>query len=141
MKRTAQSWTAGTVVALVAAAGATALAASPAAADSADTATVSVFHGVPGATVDVYANDERLIDDFEPGTLADPLQLPAGTYKIAILPGDAADGTVDPLIGPADIPVESGGNYTIVAHLGADGAPPRRCSQTTRAVRRPARAA
>ncbi len=48
-------------------------------ASAADTATVSVLHAVPDLPVDVYANGERLIDDFQPGTLTDPLQLPAGS--------------------------------------------------------------
>ena len=39
------------------------LGASPALADS-HTATVSVLHAVPDTPVDVYANGERLIDDF-----------------------------------------------------------------------------
>ena len=43
----------------------------------ASNATVSILHGVPDATVDVYANGEPLLEDFEPGTLTDPQKLPA----------------------------------------------------------------
>src|SRR5215208_7587605 len=57
-------------------------------ATAADTATVSVLHAVPDTPVDVYANGERLIDDFQPGTLTDPLQLPAGSYDLAVFPAD-----------------------------------------------------
>ena len=71
-------------------AGALVLVATPATA--ADTATVSVLHAVPDTPVDVYANGERLLDNFQPGTLTDPLQLPAGSYDLAIFPADAADG-------------------------------------------------
>jgi hypothetical protein len=68
--RTAFALAAGATGTLVA------LSASPALADS-HTATVSVLHAVPDTPVDVYANGERLIDDFQPGTLTDPLELPA----------------------------------------------------------------
>lgn len=57
--------------------------ATPAAA--ADDAKVVVFHGVPGLTVDVYVSadatytaEEALLTDFEPGTVTDPVDLPAG---------------------------------------------------------------
>jgi hypothetical protein len=87
-----------------------------------DVAKLSVFHGVPGLTVDVYVNDELTLDDFEPGDLAGPLDLPAGTYKVAITASDAADASA-PAIGPVDLPLEAGMNYTAVAHLDADGKP------------------
>jgi hypothetical protein len=109
--------------ALIPAAG-VAAGAAPAYADAAgDMAQVSIFHGVPGATVDVYVDGDRLLDDFTPGTLTDPVELAGGTYEISILPGDAADASADPIIGPADVPVEAGGNYTIVAHLDGEGSP------------------
>lgn len=93
-----------------------------AAAANADEATVSVLHGVPGLTVDVYANGEELIPDFAPGTLTDPLTLPAGSYDIAIFPdGEGPDG--DPAIEAAGVEVPAGANATIVAHLAEDGSP------------------
>lgn len=95
-----------------------ALAATPASAE--DTAQVSVLHGVPGLTVDVYVNGDLTLDNFKPGDLAGPLDLPAGTYTVEITDKDDKD-TV--LIGPADIPVEAGGNYTIAAYLDAKGNP------------------
>lgn len=87
-----------------------------------DVAKLSVFHGVPGLTVDVYVNDKLTLDDFKPGDLAGPLDLPAGTYKVAITASDAADASA-PAIGPVDLPLEAGMNYTAVAHLDADGKP------------------
>jgi Domain of unknown function (DUF4397) len=90
---------------------------------AADTATVSVLHAVPGTPVDVYANGERLIDDFQPGTLTDPLQLPAGTYDLALYPADAPDASGDPLVSADAVAVPAGANATVVAHLSADGAP------------------
>ena len=92
-------------------------------ATAADTATVSVLHAVPDTPVDVYANGERLIDDFQPGTLTDPLQLPAGSYDLALFPADAADGSGAPLLSADGVSVPSGANATVVAHLKEDGTP------------------
>lgn len=109
-----------TAVALSATAGLAIAAAAPATA--ANHATLSVLHGVPGLTVDVWVNGERTLDDFTPGSLAGPLELPAGTYTVAITASDAADAS-SPAIGPVDLPLESGLNYTAVAHLTAGGDP------------------
>lgn len=97
-------------------------AAASASAQEQDEATVSVLHGVPGLTVDVFANGEELIPGFEPGTLTDPLSIPAGTYDIAIFPeGEGPDG--DPAIEASGVEVPAGVNATIVAHLSEDGEP------------------
>ena len=87
-----------------------------------DVAQLSVLHAVPGLTVDVYVNGERTLDDFEPGDLAGPLELPPGTYSVAITASDAADASA-PAIGPVDLPLEAGMNYTAAAHLDAAGEP------------------
>ncbi|TFC92092.1 MULTISPECIES: DUF4397 domain-containing protein [Cryobacterium] len=87
-----------------------------------DVAKLSVLHGVPGLTVDVYVNDKLTLDDFKPGDLAGPLDLPAGTYKVAITASDAADASA-PAIGPVDLPLEAGKNYTAAAHLDEAGKP------------------
>ena len=90
--------------------------------EGAGEATVSVLHGVPGLTVDVYANGEELIPDFEPGTLTDPLSLPAGTYDLQVFAdGEGPDG--DPAIEANGVEVPGGANATVVAHLDADGNP------------------
>lgn len=86
------------------------------------TAMLSVLHGVPDLTVDVYVDGELTLDDFAPGELAGPLELPAGTYSVAITAADAADAS-SPAIGPVDLPLDAGGNYTAVAHLDAAGDP------------------
>jgi len=96
--------------------------AAPASAATDAAALLSVLHGVPGLTVDVWVNGERTLDDFEPASLAGPLELPAGTYSVAITAADAEDDS-EPVLGPLDLPLEAGGNYTAVAHLDADGAP------------------
>ncbi|GGV29743.1 DUF4397 domain-containing protein [Streptomyces griseoflavus] len=119
--------TSRTPLTLAASAGACALAlgvAAPAvAAPDAEqkTAMVSVFHGIPGMTVDVYANGKALLSDFKPGTVTEPQSLDAGTYDIQIFEaGQNPDGT------PAlekEVKVPEGGNATIAAHLSADGKP------------------
>ena len=80
---------AGTAAGLLALAG-LALAATPASAAT-STARLSVLHAVPGLVVDVWVNGERTLDDFDPGELAGPLDLAAGTYTVAITASDAAD--------------------------------------------------
>ena len=85
-------------------------------------AQLSVLHGVPGLTVDVWVNGERTLDDFAPSTLAGPLALPAGSYDIAITAADAADASA-PVIGPVTVDLAAKGNYTAVANLGANGKP------------------
>ncbi|MBX0299854.1 DUF4397 domain-containing protein [Cryobacterium sp. 1639] len=87
-----------------------------------DVAQLSVLHGVPDLTVDVYVNNELTLDDFAPGDLAGPLELPPGTYTVAITASDAADASA-PAIGPVDLPLVGGENYTAVAHLDAAGEP------------------
>lgn len=96
--------------------------AAPAAADTSDAAMLSVLHGVPDTTVDVWVDDELTLDDFEPGDLAGPLELPDGTYSVAVTASDAEDAS-DPVIGPIDLELSGGSNYTAVAHLDADGEP------------------
>lgn len=92
-----------------------------ASADQEDKSMVSVFHGIPGMTVDVYANGDELLSDFKPGTVTDPQALDAGTYDIQIFEaGKSPDGT------PAlerKVKVPEGANATVAAHLSADGKP------------------
>ena len=114
-------------IATVGTAGLVALIATPMAtanaAEDAGDATVSVLHGVPGLTVDVYANGEELIPDFEPGTLTDPLTLPAGTYDLQVFADGDDPETADPAIEASGVEVPAGANATVVAHLDADGNP------------------
>ncbi|MFI8090675.1 DUF4397 domain-containing protein [Streptomyces sp. NPDC086080] len=119
--------TSRTPLVIAASAGACALAlgvTAPALADSdaaQDTSMVSVFHGIPGMTVDVYANGDELLSDFKPGTVTEPQSLDAGTYDIQIFEaGQGPDGT------PAlekEVKVPEGATATVAAHLSADGEP------------------
>lgn len=91
-------------------------------AQAADDATVSILHGVPGATVDVYANGDALLTDFKPGTLTDPVKLPAGEYDLKVTAAGAGAGGAA-VIQADDVMVPAGANITVVAHLKADGSP------------------
>ena len=86
-------------------------------------ATVSVLHGVPGLTVDVYANGEELIPNFKPGTLTDPLTVPAGTYDLQVFADGDDPKTADPAIEASGVEVPAGANATVVAHLDSGGKP------------------
>ena len=97
-----------------------ALAAPPA--HAAEGAKLSVLHAVPDLTVDVYVDGKRTLDNFKPGSLAGPLDLAAGTYSVAITAADAEDDS-DPAIGPVDLELAGGANYTVAAHLEEGGDP------------------
>jgi uncharacterized protein DUF4397 len=109
----------GAVLAAGLAGGLAAATAAPAAA--ADNSTVYVVHGVPGLTVDVYANGKAALTGFKPGEVAGPLSLPAGSYDVAIRKaGDAA--TAAPAI-EKKLTLPAGANVSLVAHLSATGTP------------------
>lgn len=94
----------------------------PAAQASQHTGLVTVVHGIPGVPVDVYVNGDLTLENFEPGTITDPLELPAGTYDIEIFEAGADPDTDDPVIsGSADL--AAGDDVSVVAHLDADGSP------------------
>ncbi len=96
--------------------------AAPATAATTDNAQLSVLHGIPGTPVDVYVNGALTLDDFQPGDLAGPLDLPAGDYEVALTATDAADAS-SPVLGPATLTLAAGKNYTAAAHLDANGKP------------------
>ena len=83
---------------------------------------VVVVHGVPDLIVDVYVNGELTLEDFEYGTVAGPLTLPAGSYDLEVYPADADPSASDPaLAGSTELP---GGAYaTIAAYLQEGGSP------------------
>ncbi len=101
------------------------LVAAPAVADG-DDAQLTVVHGIPEATVDVYVNGAKTLPDFTPGSITDPLPLPAGDYTVDIY----AAGS-----GPADVPhsaapivsamlnLSAGSNVSAIANLDDMGAP------------------
>lgn len=85
------------------------------------TGTVTVVHGIPETTVDVYVNGDLTLDDFEFGTVTDPLDLPAGDYTFDITAPDAEDNS-SPIL-TADAALEAGANVSAVAHLTEGGDP------------------
>ena len=91
-------------------------------ASAADTASVSVVHGIPDTPVNVFVNGKSTLADFKPGTVAGPLELPAGTYEVTVFAADNTEGTGTPVI-EAKATVKAGDNVTLVAHLTADGKP------------------
>lgn len=82
---------------------------------------VTVVHGVPGLTVDVYVNGTLTLPEFEPGTVTKPLALPEDNYDIVIVPEGGAYPDEAVITGSAFLP--AGANASIVAHLAADGTP------------------
>lgn len=82
---------------------------------------VTVVHGIPETTVDVYVNGDLTLDDFEPGTVTDALELPAADYTFDITAPDAADNS-DPIL-TADATLPAGANVSAVAHLTEAGDP------------------
>ena len=87
-----------------------------------DDATVSIVHAVPNTPVDVYVNHHRLLNDFQPGTIAGPLKLERGTYMVSITAATAKNDH-HPVIGPVKLTFRAHRNYSVVAHLTAKGAP------------------
>jgi hypothetical protein len=94
-------------------------------------ATVYVLHGINGTDlgaaqafpVDVAVNGSCTLQAFSFKDFAGPLALPPGTYAIAISPANTTTPCSNPAAISADVPVTSGINATIVAHLAEGGAP------------------
>lgn len=93
----------------------------PAQAISASSADLSVLHAIADTPVDVYVNGALTLDDFQPGDLAGPLDLPAGSYDVAITATDAADASA-PIL-EATVELAAGKSYTAVAHPTEAGTP------------------
>lgn len=89
-------------------------------ADAADTASVSVVHGIPDTPVDVLLDGKPILPNFRPGTIAGPLQVPAGTHRVTIFPAGKDSG---PPVISASADVTAGANISLVAHLSAGGSP------------------
>ena len=108
------------LTAVLAAAALAVIPATAAMAESHTTAQVSVVHCVPYLDVDVFADGEPLLEGFS-FTDITTTDLPAGTYSLAVAP--AGEGVDAAVLGPADVTIEAGSSYAVVAHLDADGAP------------------
>ena len=95
-------------------------AAVPASAATGD-ASVTIVHGIPNTPVDVYANGSKILTGFTFKSVAGPLQLPAGSYKIDVRKAGSA-ATAAPVLAATE-QVTAGENATIVAALTASGTP------------------
>jgi hypothetical protein len=84
---------------------------------AAATSKVSVVHGIAGQPVDVYVNGTKTIPNFQPATVAGPLELPAGKYDIVLTkPGDPI---TSPILKLDQANVPGGANISLVAHVTA----------------------
>ena len=85
-----------------------------------DSATIMLLHGIPDTDVDVIAGGEAAIEGFAFGDMQDLSALAGQT-----LPGlqVVVAGTDTVAIDAGDVALPASGNYTIVAHLDAEGNP------------------
>ena len=82
---------------------------------------VTIIHGVPGFTADIYLDDELLLDGFEPTSTAGPLRVAPASYHVDIREvGAPADS---PPVLSGTVRVRAGANISIVAHLTPAGDP------------------
>ena len=88
---------------------------------SAEAASLTVVHGVPGLRADVYVNGVKRLDGFAAGSMTSPLRLPAGAYALA-LRRSGAPASGKPLLATR-IWLGADTNASIVAHLAANGKP------------------
>jgi uncharacterized protein DUF4397 len=85
------------------------------------TASVTIIHGLPGFTADIYVNGKLLLDGFKPTSSAGPLELDPGSYRVAIREVGASSDSPPVLSGT--LRLSSGANVSIVAHLTTSGDP------------------
>jgi hypothetical protein len=85
-----------------------------------DDARIHLIHGIPGVDVDVASDGAVVFEGFAFGDTQD-LSALAGTTlpSLQVL----VAGTSDVAIDAGDVALPASGNYTIIAHLDADGAP------------------
>ena len=95
-------------------------------------ASAFIVHGIPGKdlgldpalSVDVSVNGACALPGFTFGEVVGPLELPAGSYDIAIGIADAdAPCSADPVIAADGVELASDTSYSIVAHLTEDSMP------------------
>lgn len=82
-------------------------------------ALVTLVHGLPEFTADIYVDGKLALDGFRPETAAGPIGLPPGSHRLAV-----RDVGADPASKPvleATATLRAGEVYTVVAHLTAAG--------------------
>jgi hypothetical protein len=83
-------------------------------------ARIHLLHGIPDTPVDVFANGEVVLSDFQFGDTEDLSALAGQTLTgLQVRPA----GTEDVAIDGGDLALPASGNVTAVAHLDAEGTP------------------
>ena len=78
------------------------------------TSRVQFIHNVAGATVDLYIDDNRVVDDFAFQTARAFGNIAAGTHTLEIVPANAPDNSVPILSQP--VRFRQNMNYHVIAH-------------------------
>lgn len=82
---------------------------------------VTIVHGLPRFTADIYVDGELLLSGFRPREATDPLPLTAGTYHVEIRDVGAEPDSPPAL--EADLTVPGGKDLSVIAHLDENGEP------------------
>lgn len=83
-------------------------------------AAVHVVHGLPGLDIDVYVDDEAVVEDLAYTSITEALVLAAGDHRIEVVPAGADPQTAVPT-GAARVTLSPGSDVSVVAHLDLDG--------------------
>lgn len=103
----------------------------PAQASGSD-AKIYIVHGINGSDlglpadlpVDISVDAACALPNFTFGQITDAINLPGGTYSVAIRPANsAAPCSEAPLLGPISLTFGDGGSYAVVANLTEAAAP------------------
>lgn len=86
--------------------------------------TGSFVNSVPGLTLDVYADGQRVLSNVTPGSVVGPVTQPfnnpSGVSIVTIVPAGADPGQT---LASLSVPLVPGSNVSVIAHLGPDGLP------------------
>lgn len=97
----------------------TAMIAAPALAQTSESATITVVHGVPGEggfPADIYLNDQIVVASMVFEAVSDPVDVPAGEVSVALYAAGADPATDDPLVAQT-VTLDAGTSYTAVAQI------------------------
>jgi hypothetical protein len=94
---------------------------SPGWAQEPGTSLVTIVHGLPRFTADIYVDGDLVLSGFKPKDTTDPIPMPAGDYEVEIRNAGAAENSEPALA--AELAVPEGKNLSVVAHLDEAGNP------------------
>ncbi len=89
-------------------------------ANAQDGARIHLIHGIPGVDVDVAAGGENVFENFSFGDTQDLSALAGATLENLQV---KAAGTDTVAIDAGDVALPATGNFTVIAHLDAEGTP------------------